>query len=604
MLKLQNAILEMVARSEDLASVADRLCREVERLNPDAVCSVLEVDPAGMLHPLAGPSLPDDYSAALDGIFIGPNVGSCGTAAYLGEAVEVTDIATDPKWVDFAELALPLGLRACWSSPICNGRGAVIGTFAFYYREKRGPSALEQKLVNTCLHLCAIAITNHRWQLEQQRRALEDSLTGLPNRAAFNAALAKLPCDQPGSWALLFVDLDNLKTINDTFGHHAGDRLIATAAARIAGVILPDKAYRLGGDEFALLMRSPAALKDLEGVAGAILAALSVPADCGGHLAVPRATIGGAVLSLGDGTSERVRQNADFALYHAKETSRGGFVRYWPGIGSRITRRLDAIRDVDAALGDHRLLPYYQPIYRIDTREIMGFEALCRIRLGDRVLAAAQFHEATTDMWIATALTERMLGLVAADIRGWLDAGLDVQHIGLNVSSADFHGGQLAEQLCRTFAAARVPLDRIILEVTETVYMGQADHVVAQQIRALRARGLRVALDDFGTGFASLTHLMTLPIDILKIDKTFVDQLLGSSVSRAIVEGLLHIAGELNVEVIAEGVETEEQAQLLRAAGCQFGQGYLFSPPVDVVEATGLLVGQRARPASVASLRR
>lgn len=604
MLKLQNAILEMVARSEDLASVADRLCREVERLNPDAVCSVLEVDPAGMLHPLAGPSLPDDYSAALDGIFIGPNVGSCGTAAYLGEAVEVTDIATDPKWVDFAELALPLGLRACWSSPICNGRGAVIGTFAFYYREKRGPSALEQKLVNTCLHLCAIAITNHRWQLEQQRRALEDALTGLPNRAAFNAALAKLPCDQPGSWALLFVDLDNLKTINDTFGHHAGDRLIATAAERIAGVILPDKAYRLGGDEFALLMRRPAALKDLEGVAGAILAALSVPADCGGHLAVPRATIGGAVLAFGDGTSERVRQNADFALYHAKETSRGGFVRYWPGIGSRITRRLDAIRDVDAALGDHRLLPYYQPIYRIDTREIMGFEALCRIRLGDRVLAAAQFHEATTDMWIATALTERMLGLVAADIRGWLDAGLDVQHIGLNVSSADFHGGQLAEQLCRTFAAARVPLDRIILEVTETVYMGQADHVVAQQIRALRARGLRVALDDFGTGFASLTHLMTLPIDILKIDKTFVDQLLGSSVSRAIVEGLLHIAGELNVEVIAEGVETEEQAQLLRAAGCQFGQGYLFSPPVDVVEATGLLVGQRALPASVASLRR
>jgi EAL domain-containing protein (putative c-di-GMP-specific phosphodiesterase class I) len=206
-------------------------------------------------------------------------------------------------------------------------------------------------------------------------------------------------------------------------------------------------------------------------------------------------------------------------------------------------------------------------------------------------------------MWIATALTERMLGLVAADIRGWLDLGLEVRHIGLNVSSADFHGGQLAEQVCRTFAAARVPLDRIILEVTETVYMGQTDHVVAQQIRHLRERGLRIALDDFGTGFASLTHLMTVPIDILKIDKTFVDQLVGDGVSRAIVEGLLHIARELNVEVIAEGVETEEQARLLLAAGCKLAQGYLFAAPVGAEQATDLLVRQAGLPAPVALAR-
>lgn len=603
MLELQNAILEMVASGEDLAAITDRLCREVELRAPGVLCSVLEVDPAGMLHTLAGPSLPDHYSAAIDGLMIGPKVGSCGTAAYLGEPVEVTDIATDPLWADFIGLALPLGLRACWSSPIFSGRGMVIGTFAFYYRETRGPSVLEQELVNTCVHLCAIAIGNHRWQVEQRRRALEDALTGLPNRAAFNAALARLPCDEPGSWALLSVDLDNLKTVNDTFGHHAGDRLIEAAAERIAAAMAPDKAYRLGGDEFAVLVRNPATLADLERAANAILAALAVPADCGGHLAVPRATIGAAVLAVGDGTAERVRQNADFALYHAKEVNRGGFVRFWAGIGSRITRRLDAIRDVDAALREHRLLPHYQPICCIDTRAIIGFEALCRIRMGDRVLAAAQFHDATTDMWIATALTERMLGLVAADIRGWLDLGLDVRHIGLNVSSADFHGGQLAEQVCRTFAAARVPLDRIILEVTETVYMGQTDHVVAQQIRHLRERGLRIALDDFGTGFASLTHLMTVPIDILKIDKTFVDQLVGDGVSRAIVEGLLHIARELNVEVIAEGVETEEQARLLLAAGCKLAQGYLFAAPVGAEQATDLLVRQAGLPAPVALAR-
>lgn len=592
MLELQNAILEMVARGETLAAVADRLCREVEILAPGTLCSILEVDAAGLLRPVAGPSLPAHYSAALDGVMTGPMVGSCGSAAYLAEPVSVTDIATDPRWRDFAYLALPLELRACWSSPILNGKGAVIGTFAFYYRECRGPTALEQALVSTCLHLCAIAISHHRWQMEQKRRALEDSLTGLPNRAAFSAALAHLPCDAAGSWGLLLLDLDNLKIVNDTFGHHVGDRLIEVTAERIASAVAPDKAYRLGGDEFAVLVRTPAAVQNLESVADTILAALAVPADCGGHSAAPRATIGGALLAAEDDTAERVRQNADFALYHAKETARGGFVHYWPGIGSRITLRLDAIRRVDAALSEDRLLPHYQPIYRLDTGEIVGFEALCRMREGDQILPTGQFQEATTDLWVATALTERMLRLVASDIRSWLDRGFRIDHVAVNLCSADLHGGQLTEQLRTIFAAAGVPLEMIILEVTESVYVGHADQAICRQIRALRDQGLRIALDDFGTGFASLTHLMTVPIDFLKIDKAFVDRLAGDGVSRAIVEGLLHIARELNVQVVAEGIETQEQADLLAAAGCRLGQGFLLSEPVDAGCATALLSNQ------------
>lgn len=596
MLELQNAILEMVARGETLVAVGDRLCREVEILAPGTLCSILEVDGAGLLHPIAGPSLPAHYSAAIDGVMTGPMAGSCGSAAYLAEPVSVTDISSDPRWSEFAGLALPLGLRACWSSPILNGKGVVIGTFAFYYRECRGPTALEQALVSTCLHLCAIAISHHHWQVEQKRRAFEDSLTGLPNRAAFNAALAHMPCDLAGSWGLLMLDLDNLKVVNDTFGHHVGDRLIEVTADRVARAVAPDKAYRLGGDEFAVLVRSPTAVENLESVAGSILSALALPADCGGHFTAPRATIGGALLAAEDGVAERVRQNADFALYHAKEISRGSFLRYWPGIGSRITRRLDAIRRVDAALREDRLLPHYQPLYRLDTGEIVGFEALCRMREGDQILPTGQFQEATTDLWVATALTERMLRLVASDIRNWLDLGLRVDHVAVNLCSADLHGGQLAEQLRTIFAAARVPLDMIILEVTESVYMGHPDQAVSRQVHALREQGLGIALDDFGTGFASLTHLMTVPIDFLKIDKAFVDRLARDRVSRAIVEGLLHIARELNVQVVAEGIETQEQADLLSAAGCKLGQGYLLSPPVSVENATKMLSGQaRAR---------
>jgi len=590
LLKLQNTILELIAKGKTLAHTAEVLCREVEELVPDAICSVLTIDKAGLIHPLAGPSLPESYSAKLDGIPIGPEVGSCGTAAFLRQPVTVTDIENDRHWAAFKHLVLPLGLRACWSSPILDAAGDPVGTFAFYYRECRGPGEYEQEIVRHCVHLCAIALERHQRLIEHERRAFTDALTGLSNRAAFNAALADLDCTTPGQWALLVLDLDNLKVVNDTFGHHAGDRLLQLAAARIAEAAAPDRTFRIGGDEFAIVVESAKGRRDLDGAAEAILAALGEPADCGGHIVGPRGTIGGAVLSTGDRVADRVRQNADFALYHAKETGRGGFVRFWPGLGTNIARRLGAIRDVDAALADGRIDAFYQPVVRLDTREIVGLEALCRMRMGDQYVSAGSFHEATRDVHIATALTERMMTLIAADVRAWLDMGIAFQHVGINVSSADIHGGTLERVLTRAFEKEKVPLEHVILEVTETVYMGDGDRVVQKAVEALRAKGLRVALDDFGTGFASLTHLLTVPVDIIKIDKSFVDRLGHHDASMAIVDGLIRIAGKLDIRVVAEGIETEEQATLLREAGCLLGQGFLFSRAVDRHRTTALLL--------------
>jgi diguanylate cyclase (GGDEF)-like protein len=590
LLALQNTILEMIAKGETLVSTCTRLCNEVESLLPDVICSVLTIDAAELLHPLAGPSLPPSYSKALDGVAIGPIAGSCGTAAYLGTDVAVTDIETDPRWAAYKHLALPHGLRACWSSPILNTQGATLATFAFYYRECRGPTAFEQDVVRSCVHLCLIAIDRHQRVVDHERRAFTDALTGLPNRAAFNAALLKLDCKTPGSWALLVLDLDNLKVVNDTFGHHAGDRLLQIAGERIAASVRPDVSFRIGGDEFAIVIQSADALRDLHHSAATILDALACPVDCGGHIVVPRGTIGGAVLSIDESVVDRVRQNADFALYHAKETGRGGFVRYWPGLGSTMTRRLDAIRDVSAALQDDRIDAYYQPIFRLDTREVVGLEALCRMRIGDEVISAASFHEATTDVHVATALTARMMALVAADVRVWLDMGIPFQHVGINVSSADLSGGTLERALTSAFEREGVSLEHVILEVTETVYMGSGDHAIQTAIRALRAKGIRVALDDFGTGFASLTHLLTVPVDVIKIDKTFVDHLTPDSVSMTIVEGLIRIAERMNIRVVAKGVESEEQAGQLQAAGCPLAQGFLYSPAVDRRQTTTLLL--------------
>ncbi len=589
MLKLQNIILELIAKGETLETTTTRLCAEVERLAPGATCSVLTVDRAGLLHPLAAPSLPASYTEALDGIAIGPEVGSCGTAAYLRAAVTVEDVRTDPRWRAYQHLLLPINLVACWSSPILDARGEPLGTFAFYYDTPRGPTPLEREIVEDCVHLCAIAIEREQRVAEREKRASTDELTGLPNRAAYERMLARLECSEPGAWALLVVDLDNLKVVNDTFGHHAGDRLLIHSGRAIEEAALPDKTFRIGGDEFALIIQSPAALRDLDATAQAILARLSIQVDCGGHIVVPRATIGGAILAPGDRAPERVRQNADFALYHAKETGRGGFVRYWPGLGTKITKRLDAIRDVDAALRDARIEPYYQPIVRLDTREIVGLEALCRMRLGDQIVNAQQFHEATTDAHVATALTERMITLIAADVGRWLRMGIPFQHVGINVSSADIHGGTIEAVLTQAFEREGVSLEHVILEVTESVYMDNDGGIVARALASLRSKGLRIALDDFGTGYASLTHLLSVPVDVIKIDRSFVQRLACDDPSLAIVEGVIGIAQKMGIRVVAEGIETEAQSSVLRDAGCVLGQGYLFSRAVDRDATTGLL---------------
>ncbi|UUL83263.1 putative bifunctional diguanylate cyclase/phosphodiesterase [Sphingomonas qomolangmaensis] len=567
-----------------------RLCIEAEKASPGAICSILSIDPLGLLRPLAAPGLPPCLAAALDGLAIGPDSGCCGSAVYWRQEVVVTDIEHDACWAQHKHLVLPLGLRACWSSPILGASGMPVGVFAFYFKQPRGPSAAERRIVRQVLQICQITLDRHRRSEEQQRRTLVDELTGMPNRLAFEAALAELPVDDPGSWAILMVDVDNLKIVNDTFGNRTGDHLLKIVAERVSLAVTSEPIFRIGGDEFVVLLRSPALLYDLEQTAERILSAISQPTECGDDTVVPRATIGGAALSIDEPAAERVRQNAAFALYHAKETGRGGFVRYWPGLGTQMNRRLGHLKDVDLALREGRIDAFYQPIFLLGTREVVGLEALCRMRIGNEIVSAASFQEATKDAHISAALTARMVDIVAKDVRSWLDLGIPFQHVGINVSSADMHSGGLAQLISTAFDRYRVPLSHIILEVTETVYMNDDDDFVQKSIEVLRAEGLKVALDDFGTGYASLTHLLSVPVDIIKIDKSFVDRLAVNDASAIIIQGLIGIAKGLGIRVVAEGVETQGQAEHLAAIGCKLGQGYLLSRAVDRHATTRLLL--------------
>ncbi|KRA95098.1 hypothetical protein ASD83_19985 [Devosia sp. Root685] len=588
LLRLQTEVLEAVAEGEALSAIGRLLCQRAEQLAPEAVCSILLVDDNDTLRPLAAPSLPKFYSAAIDGLKIGPQIGSCGTAAYRREEVVVTDIATDPLWDDFRHLVLPLGFRACWSTPIKNPAGQVIATFAFYFRSMRGPTATERNIVETCAHLCALAIEHERIRDRNFRLAYYDVLTGLPNRGRYNELLSEhINMDQP--FGLILLDIDHLKSVNDTIGHAAGDRLIATVGARLGAVHPTLIPCRLGGDEFAIIARGCSSHDMLEHWASMVSDTTTGMVEMSGQSFEAHVTMGGAVFGVDGKDADTLSQNADFALYHAKEARRGGYMAFEADLRTEMTHRMALVRQLDLALAENRVEPHYQPIVNLETNEIVGLEALARLRMGGELVSVGEFHLALTDPRLACELTGKMLEQVARDMRTWLDAGIGFQHVGVNVTTGDFQRGDLAERIIDIFGRANVPLSHIVLEVNEAVFMGGSDQLVPRAVEALRSRGILVALDDFGTGFASLTHLLTFPVDIIKIDRSFVARLGVDGPSETVVSGLVDIVKKLGMRIVAEGVERPEQAEALRRFGCRMAQGYLYSRPVSARQTTILL---------------
>jgi diguanylate cyclase (GGDEF)-like protein len=596
LLRLQSEVLEAVARGDTLEDVGTILCRRVEGSDPGVICSILLIDDDRRLLPLAAPSLPASFSAAVKGAPIGPAAGSCGTAAWRNEPVEVSSIETDPLWADYRQLALPLGLKACWSSPIRNRDGAALGTFAFYFSTCRSPTDFERKIVETCLHLCALAIEHDTVRARNHRLAYYDALTGLPNRGHFNEVLARL-VGAADPFGLIMVDIDHLKQVNDSIGHAAGDALIRAVATRLAGCDSRITPCRLGGDEIAVLVAECPDHHTLSQVAQRLLAATAGIVAVDGQSIDVHVTMGGAVFGVDGSSANTLCQNADFALYQAKQSHRGLYLPFVSDLRTAMVERIAVVRQLDQAMTEDRILPYYQPIVRLDSAEIVGLEALARLAMPDgRIATAGEFHAGLADPRIAYELTGRMLEQVALDIRQWLDAGIAFQHVGVNVTTGDFQRGDLAERVATIFGRQHVPLNHIILEVNESVFMGGSDRAVPRAVECLRAQGILVALDDFGTGFASLTHLLSFPVDIIKIDRSFVERLGRDKSGEVIVRAIFDIAHRLDMKVVSEGIETAAQVEMLREFGGTLGQGYLFSRPVSARDTTDMLrvFGQRS----------
>jgi len=581
--RLQQDVLELVAAGRSLKLVLDFLCRQVETCAPELACSVLLLDDDRRLRFTAAPSLPAAYNAAIDGEEIGPAVGSCGTAAWRGTAVEVTDIANDPLWADYRDLALSHGLAACWSSPIKGRDAQVLGTFALYYREPRGATSFHRRMLAACVHLCALAVEHDRARAEINRLAFFDTLTGLPNRALLRdratAALALAGrTRQPVT--LMFLDMDRFKTINDSLGHAVGDRLLVEVAERLRRLFPDgDTLARLGGDEFvALLPGCDAGHAAL--VAERLLACLSVPTAVADLALTPTASIGIAVHPNDGADFDTLLRQADSAMYRAKQAGRNRCHFYRSDMNEQAVRRLEMEAALREALERGEFALHYQPQVRLDGRRLHRVEALIRWshpRWG--AVSPMEFIPLAEECGLIDGIDAWVLETAVAQLARWRTAGLAVPGVAVNMSAVRFAHGDLPDHVRGVLEANGVPADQLTLEITERLMMSE-EVGVQDALDALHALGVTLSIDDFGTGYSSLSYLKRFPMGELKIDRSFVKELDIDAANRPLVRAMIQIGEALGLAVVAEGVEREAQHRMLEAEGCCIAQGYLYARPM------------------------
>jgi diguanylate cyclase (GGDEF)-like protein len=592
---LQQEVLEAVASGVSIVDCMAILCRHAEALAPSVVCSVLAVDSGGRLRPLASPSLPSHYSDALDGIEIGPSVGSCGTAAYLGQPVAVTDIATDPLWADYKSLPLPLGLKACWSSPIKSRSGRVIGTFGFYFHTIRGPTELERRIVTACVHVCAVALEHHETQSRIEEMAYHDTLTQLANRPGFQASLVDALRKRPESGlaiAVHCIDLEDFKAVNDTLGHPVGDKLLQAVATRLRTMTRRTEIIaRMGSDEFAIIQPGIETDGEATTLAERLIDVVSQPYDIDGHKVVVGASVGIAIGRYDAVTPDILMCNADLALYHAKLERRGSFRLFSPEIDARVRAQRSLESDLRSALADGQFELNFQPLFTAKRRRVCGFEALMRWHHPQRGLVpAGEFIPAAERIGLIAALGEFALREACAVAAGWPEH----LRIAVNLSPAQFAAPGLVRAVSDALVRSGLAPNRLELEITETVLL-QNSQATRDTLFQLRALDVRIALDDFGTGYSSLSYLLSFPFDKIKIDRSFIEDIVASSRSQKIVKAVVAMATDLDMETTAEGIETDEQLAAVCKAGCTEVQGYLLGRPQPARDVDKLVADLPAR---------
>ena len=713
-LELHNHTLSRINQHTALPVLLDDLVRQIEAQHPGMICSVLLLDKDGKtLRNGAAPSLPDFYNQAIDGLAIGDETGSCGTAAFRGERVIVEDVREHPYWASFRDLARRAGVQSCWSQPIQNKDGKVLGAFAIYHRQPAQPTDSELALIERYANLVQLAIESYgaqsdlrvsatafesqegvlitdansvilrvnraftnitgytaeevigknprilssgrqdanfyaamweslrntgAWDGEIWNRrksgeiypeylaltavkdphgivtnyvatltditvskaaadeirhlAFYDSLTRLPNRRLLLDRLKQaLASSARSGWsgAVLFIDLDNFKTLNDTLGHDIGDMLLQQVAQRLENCVREgDTVARLGGDEFVVMLEelsghAPEAAAQTENIGEKILVTLNRPYQLAAHICRSTPSIGATLFNGHQQGIDALFKQADIAMYQAKKAGRNTLRFFDPAMQATVTARVTLESDLRHAISvDVQLLLYYQAQVDASGR-LVGAEVLVRWRHPERgMVFPAEFIPFAEESGLILPLGHWVLSTACRQLAVWAERP-ETAHlsVAVNISAKQFSLPTFVEEVLALVDYFGVNPKKLKLEITESMLLDNVDDIIAK-MTALKARGINFSMDDFGTGYSSMQYLKRLPLDQIKIDQSFVRDIVADNSDKAIVRTIIAMAQSLGLAVIAEGVETEAQRQHLLNKGCTHFQGYLFGKPVPI----------------------
>jgi diguanylate cyclase (GGDEF)-like protein/PAS domain S-box-containing protein len=430
---------------------------------------------------------------------------------------------------------------------------------------------------------------------ELKHQAFHDALSGLANRALFRDRLehALLRAARSGSsLAVLFIDLDDFKLVNDSLGHGAGDELLVKVAERIGAALRAgDTAARFGGDEFAVLLEQTVSPEEAYEVANNIISALNVPVSIGDHDIVPRASIGVVLSSSGAEDPADLMQAADVAMYAAKAGGKGRYAVYEPALQSAILDRLERTADLQRAMAGHEFELYYQPIISLEDSKLVGHEALIRWNHPRKgLLLPGDFIPLAEDTGLIVALGRWALREACRQARLWQLEHPEVggMRMSVNMSARQFHHVDLVHDVSTILQETGLDPHCLVLELTESMLI-QNIEIIITRMWELKELGVAFAIDDFGTGYSSLSYLKDFPIDILKVDKSFVDDVGDPTQTGALAETIVMLGRNLNLQTVAEGIEATGQLDALRAFGCQFGQGFYLAQPLTSREVDKIL---------------
>ena len=594
LLQGQNQLLQLIGSSESLESILENTCRFVEKTNPHWHCGIqLLTEDQTVFTQTIGHLFPEGLKKQLRDMPVCYGNGVWSEAVLDSVPVWVTDIQHAASMEFVTQRSLLSKFSAVGSWPIMGKNGLLLGTLTLFSESAAQLSNEDYSLISIASDVSSIAIEGKRAEEKAIRLAHFDEITGLPNRFLFNQYLTKSLVyaeSNRAGLAVLFLDLDRFKNINDTFDHAAGDRVLKNVAQRLKHCISgSDTIARVGGDEFMLLLDRYKSPRELTDIADSLLLAAAAPFEINGQELQLSASIGIAVYPEDGNDVQMLVKNADIAMYRAKHNGKNNYQFYAAEMNVHTIERLAYEAQLRHALDNREFVVHYQPKIDIRTGKISGAEALVRWNHPESgELLPASFIGLAEEAGLIGKIGMQVLDIACRDILAFCTASKNFGRIAINLSGTQFRDEFLVRELQKVVDFWKVDPSNIEFEITEGMVMQNHDQAIAH-MDALKAAGFTLSIDDFGTGYSSLAYLKRFPVNSVKIDRSFIEDIPDDPNDTAIVLAIVAMAHTLGLKVIAEGVESEIQLQTLTECHCDEYQGFYFAKALPEAEFIAML---------------